>query len=149
MLTEIEQQSLDIDWFFIDDSKIGFVASAGGKLPNSVANLDENIGKISSYFRSLPEKTEVIVNGKLEKIKNTNITDNYLKDFLYMAKRGLYTFDKTSLNNFSDTNYHLVVKPKEHLKIEELPNEIIDLINNTIYKGNIDIDDSINLDNIT
>lgn len=100
MLTDIQQQALDIDWFFIADDKIGFVASAGGKLPESVAILDEKIGIVSSYFRNLPEKTTVIINNELEKIKNTSINENYLGDFVYMAKRGLYTFDKSLLNNF-------------------------------------------------
>ena len=41
MFTETQQQTLDIDWFFIADDKIGFVTSAGGRLPESVAVLDE------------------------------------------------------------------------------------------------------------
>jgi hypothetical protein len=34
MLSEIEQQSLDIDCFFTNDEYIVFVASGGGKLPD-------------------------------------------------------------------------------------------------------------------
>jgi len=143
MLTEIEQQSLDIDWFFIADNKIGFVASGGGKLPDSVTNLNKNFSEISSYFRSLPEKTEAIINKELKRIKTTTITDYYLEDFVYMAKRGLYSFDKTLLNNFSDTNYHIVARPIECLRVEELPIEITDLINKTTYDGNIEIENSI------
>lgn len=147
MFTEIEQQTLDIDWFFISGDKIGFVASAGGKLPDSVAILDEKIGQIVSFFRSLPEKTTVIINDELQKIKNTSITDSYLVDFIYMAKRGLYTFDKSLLNDFSDLDYHLVAKPTEFLSLEDLPSYIIDLINKTIYSENIESSLSININN--
>ena len=122
---------------FLAKDKIGFVTSAGGRLPKSVSNLDDKIQRISKYFRSLPVKTEVILNAELEKIKQTAITDNYLKDFMFMAKRGLYAFDKACLNNFSDTNYHLVASPVEFLKAKDLPPEIIDLISNTFYSGSI------------
>lgn len=148
MFTEIQQQTLDIDWFFITDNKIGFVASGGGRLPHSVAILESEIEIISSYFRKLPERTTVIINEELEKIKNTSITENYLSDFLYMAKRGLYTYDKSLLNDFSDLNYHLVAKPLESLKVEDLPPEIARLINKTIYKGKIDLLKFINVDDI-
>ncbi|MEN2403168.1 hypothetical protein GKZ90_0025530 [Flavobacterium sp. MC2016-06] len=148
MFTDIQQQTLDIDWFFINDNKIGFVASGGGKLPNSVTNLDEKIGVISSYFRNLPDKSKVIINNKLEEIKGSTITENYLSDFVYMAKRGLYVFDKSSLNNFSDLNYHLVVKPESPLELEKLPSDIFQMINKTIYTGNIEQIDSITINDI-
>lgn len=144
MFTDIQQQTLDIDWFFIAEDKIGFVASAGGKLPESVAILDEKIGIISSYFRNLPEITTVVINDKLEEIKNTSINENYLGDFLFMAKRGLYAFDKSLLNNFSDLTYHLVAKPKKPLSLKELPNDIFDLIKKTTYDGDLNMIDKIN-----
>lgn len=149
MLTEIEQQTLDIDWFFMSQNKIGFVASGAGKLPNTVACLDEKLGYISTFFRNLPEITTVIINSDLEIIKKGIITDAYLSDFIYMAKRGLFAFDKTYLNNFSNTEYHLVAKPLEPLKIKQLPVEIINMISSTIYSGNLDSDSLINLDNIS
>ena len=149
MFTDIQQQTLDIDWFFIADDKIGFVASAAGKLPQSVTILDEKIGIISSYFRNLPERTTVIINDKLEEIKNTSINENYLGDFVYMAKRGLYAFDKSLLNNFSDLTYHLVAKPQQPLSLKELPNEIFDLIKKTTYDGNLNMVDKINIHSIS
>jgi len=38
MISLIEQQTLDIEWFFTADNVIGFVASGGGLLPKPVAN---------------------------------------------------------------------------------------------------------------
>ncbi|MCD0465080.1 hypothetical protein [Flavobacterium sp. ENC] len=61
MITEIEQQSLDIDWFFTDGTHIAFAASGGGKLPESISeSVDYNL--LSHYFRDLPEMTEVKIN---------------------------------------------------------------------------------------
>lgn len=56
MYTEIEQQALDIDWFFTDGKYIGFVASGGGKLPETAANSSVNNEKLVSYFRGLSPK---------------------------------------------------------------------------------------------
>jgi len=138
MITEIEQETSDINWFFITGNKIGFVASGAGKLPDSVANLDEKLWLLWSYFKDLPETSELLINPELESIKNTVITNNYLQDFIYMAKRGLYAFDKTTVNNFRDTNYYLVVKPTNPLLADTLPDEIFNLISNTLYEGNIE-----------
>jgi len=127
MYTEIEQQNLDIDWFFTDNNEIAFVASAGGKLPTTIANLGVGNGDLSSYFRSLPEISEIIINPQLKDII-PDANEAYLSDFINMAKKGIYAFDKTILNNFFDSNYHLVVNPKTPLKLENLSSEILEII---------------------
>lgn len=38
-----------------------------------------------------------------------------------MAERGLFAFDKTYLNNFNDTVYHLVASPKGPLNLDLIP----------------------------
>jgi len=138
MITEIEQETSDINWFFLSGNKIGFVASGAGKLPGSVSNLDEKLALLWSYFKDLPETSELLINPELESIKNTIITNDYLEDFIFMAKRGLYTFDKTTANNFRDTNYHLVAKPANPLLADTLPVEIFTLISNILYNGDIE-----------
>lgn len=122
MITEAEQQSLDIDWFFTDGDNIGFVASGGGKLPETVSKSRDNIEEIANYFRSLPVVGDAIVNPNLSKAMGGRMVDDrYLVDFIDMAKRGLYAFDKTVLNSFSETNYHLVARPTRLIKLQELP----------------------------
>ncbi len=135
MYTELEQQTLDIDWFFTDKSKIGFIASAGGKLPESISKLGEGNQLLSSYFRNLPEISEIFINTELDsKLRND---ENYLSDFISMAKRGLYTFDKTKLNDFLNSNYHLVAYPIKSLELRNIPQNILDILSKTYYK-NID-----------
>ncbi|MGL6127558.1 hypothetical protein [Chryseobacterium artocarpi] len=127
MYTEIEQQSLDIDWFFTGNNEIAFVASAGGKLPETIAELGEKNGILSSYFRNLPEISDVIINPELKSIL-PDVNETYLSDFINMAKKGIYAFDKTVLNNFLDSNYHLVVSPKNPLKLKDLSPNVIEVI---------------------
>lgn len=127
MYTEIEQQSLDIDWFFTDNNEIAFVASAGGKLPEAIAKLEEENEILSSFFRNLPEISDVIISPELKNIL-PDVNDTYLSDFINMAKKGIYAFDKTVLNNFLNSNYHLVAIPTIPLKLKDLSPDIIEAI---------------------
>ncbi|WP_445455987.1 hypothetical protein [Flavobacterium sp. HNIBRBA15423] len=137
MLSEIEQQTLDIDWFFLTEKNIGFIASGGGKIPLSVSKMfSKNHDVLVSYFRNLPETSDFIINEQLIKMIDLNVNNQYVNDFAYMAKRGLYSFDKTILNNYSDTNYHLVAKPTNPLLINNLPLKIKQLLIKTF----LDID---------
>ncbi|GEN76921.1 hypothetical protein [Chryseobacterium hagamense] len=134
MYTKIEQLALDIDWFFTDKLEIGFIASAGGKLPDTIAELGNGNQILSSYFRSLPDISEVIINPKLSEILQTSVNEIYLLDFINMAKKGLYSFDKTKLNDFLDTSYHLVAKPINSLRLNDLPQNILEsLLKTKIY----------------
>ena len=137
MLNEIEQQSLDIDWFFTNNHQIAFVASGGGRLPNSIVNLSES-RLLSSFFRRLPVTSDVVINPLLNNIKGFVANDQYLSDFIYMAKRGLFSFDKSVLNDFLDCNYHLVAKPIISLNLELIPDDIKAVLMKSQYVGNID-----------
>lgn len=136
MITEIEQQSLDIDWFFTDGKHVAFVASGGGKLPKSIAeSSDYNL--LSSYFRNLPEKSEIEINVSLSEILKMVPDERYLADYVLMTKKGLYSFDKTILNNFLDPNYHLVAQPISPLKIIDLPKEVFEILIKSKYDKNL------------
>jgi hypothetical protein len=118
MITPIEQETLDIDWFFTNGEFIAFAASAGGKLPDSVAKSKENLDSLSDYFDSLPYKSEVIINPDLKNIVKSKITEESVGHFDNMGRKGLFAFDKTKMNGFTDPNYHLVISPVVPLKIE-------------------------------
>lgn len=136
MFTEIEQQTLDIDWFFTDNKEIGFVASGGGKLPKSFTRMKKH-HLLVSYFRNLPEITDFTLNKDLRNILPHDIDDDYLNDFVFMSRRGLYSFDKTVLNNFNEPNYHLVSRPINPLKIKDLPEDIKEIFAQTRINQNL------------
>ncbi|MCC9065588.1 hypothetical protein [Flavobacterium piscisymbiosum] len=148
MITEIEQQSLDIDWFFTDGKHVAFVASGGGKLPKSIAeSSDYNL--LSSYFRNLPEKSEIEINVSLSEILKMVPDERYLADYVLMTKKGLYSFDKTILNNFLDPNYHLVAQPISPLEIIDLPKEVFEILIKSKYDKNLTSISSFNSFEIT
>lgn len=114
----IELNSLDLDIFFQDGSKIIHLASAGGLLPERLLNSDsynENVLNIISNFN--PE-FEFEVNPNLIEILgiNQDNLENYIGSFVEMAKRGFYSYDKSRLGDFEDLTFHLVARPKSPLK---------------------------------
>lgn len=137
MFTEIQQQTLDIDWFFTNNEYVGFVASGGGKLPNSAAKSSDNNELIGAFFSPLPATSKVVINPNLNNIISAFADERYLADFVNMAGKGLFAFDKTVLNNFSDPQYHLVAWPSTPLKFIDLPIEIRNIIFQTKLNGEI------------
>ncbi|MBK1895594.1 hypothetical protein [Chryseobacterium paridis] len=141
MITEMDQLGMDIDWFLTDGKHIGFMASGGGKLPDSVAKSIENHERLVSYFRGLPEISDFVVSPELDgvliKISGTKSNERYLKDYVSITKRGLYSFDKTLVNNFIDGQYHLVASPIKPLNINELPADILEILLETQYSDKL------------
>jgi hypothetical protein len=137
IVNEIEQQTSDIDWFFTNNYNVVFVASGGGKLPQSVVQSIADSEILLAFFKSLPIISEVIINPNLDKIIS-NVDEYYLADFTYFSKRGLFSFDKTHLNDFLDPSYHLVAKPILPLQFKQLPAEVRDILGETFYKGSIE-----------
>ncbi len=145
-----EQETLDIDWFFLDkNKKLCHVASGGGWLPPFIAISKEDSIFLSTYFRRLPIlSNKVIINPNMGKYISWNDQtekENYLSDFTYFAKIGLYSFDKSKPSVFNDNNYHLVTQPVQQLTLESLPKDIADKLSNNIMNLDIDYQDSFNL----
>jgi hypothetical protein len=139
MIEEIEQETLDIDWFFTNGVSVGFVASGGGKLPSSIAKAKDDVELLATFIYSLPQIGSVIINPNLESMVGKRfINTTYLFDFNEMAKRGLYAFDKTFLNDHLDTQYHLVASPTISLELEKLPLEIVNILLQTKMEGAIE-----------
>jgi hypothetical protein len=139
MITDIEQNTLDITWFFTNGEYIGFVASGGGKLPVSIANgTMEAVEVLANYFEDLPTISDIIINPNSKKLMTSGTEQStYLSYFAEIARKGLFTFDKIATNNFSDTNYLLVAKPLNPTKFNELPLEIAEILIKTKATGSI------------
>ncbi|WP_426670337.1 hypothetical protein ACPPVU_03630 [Mucilaginibacter sp. McL0603] len=138
MYSQIEQQILDIDWFFTNGVDVGFVASGGGKLPLSVANNYSQLDTLlTDYFMELPYNSDIIINANLSQILGEQADDMYLDYFIEMTRKGLYAFDRTILNNFSATQIHLVASPTVPLRLDEFPDQIKEILIKTRYEGDI------------
>lgn len=54
-----------------------------------------------------------------------------------MAERGIFAFDKTHLNNFDNTVYHLVASPKNPLDLKLVPESWQIELQKTIYHAGL------------
>lgn len=123
--SNIEIYTTDIDWFVFDSNNVYIhAASAGSVLPelirvNNEQN-EQNFLLVSSlekrYFEREYEINPNII--ELAQIKEQDL-QLYLRDFVAMAQKGFYSFDKTNINNPEDTIYHLVAKPQGNAKMEK------------------------------
>lgn len=140
--SQIDQQTSDIDWFFTENEHIAFVASGAGILPTVVASSKNNTEMIAAYFQNLPFTSEAIINADADCIlSNTGQQSKkkeYYNYFVTMAKRGLFAFDKTIFNNFSDPLYHLVAIPTKPLYLEDITEKIRDILLDSNTKLNIE-----------
>ena len=131
---------LDTDWYFVDkNGKVAVVASAGGLLPDLVANDIEGLKKIITHFRSLPViSNEIEIVEKVLSYARGLQADGkkaYLQDLHFMSGKGLYYFDKVEVNNFYDFRYYLKSRPVKPLVLNN-PDEL-----NPIVKLEIDLDE--------
>lgn len=123
------QETIDIDWFLKDDEGfIAHIASGGGRLPKSVTESESDLEFLIKYFRNLPEiNADVVINPNLDRyirLSSNWERDRYLGDFIRMAKKGVYSFDKTHLGNFNDDQYHLVATPIRKINFNGLPPDV-------------------------
>jgi hypothetical protein len=75
------------------------------------------------YFFSLDGKSDFeVVESNLPAFSTTTQRNRYLKSFIDMAKKGLYSYDA------GDGFYKLIVRPKETRGCSELPAGIQDVL---------------------
>lgn len=125
----IEQETKDLDLFFKDNDKPIHIASAGGQIPFLLAENDIQNEEFSSEVSTLEEIFEIETNPGLIDLLNIT-TENlqaYLNDFISMARKGFYSYDKTNLGDFENAYFHLVAKPKPlmDLKISTLTEKLL------------------------
>ncbi|CAI9675549.1 MULTISPECIES: hypothetical protein [Elizabethkingia] len=111
----IEQRTLDLNIFFKDDKKIIHLASAGGDLPINLLNSDEYNETFFEELIQLEPIFEIQINPNLIEIlgndENQINIEQYIYDFAEIAKRGIFSYDKTFLSNPESKKYHLVAMP--------------------------------------
>lgn len=113
----------DIDWFIIDiKNKPIHVASAGGRLPNYILDNDRlNKNILKSLRKSEKEDFPFEINPNLNQIlefESERMRFLYLRDFIFMASKGFYSYDKTILGNFENPMYHLVAWPTNSIILD-------------------------------
>lgn len=123
--SEIEQLTLDINWYFVDYyNRICIAASAGGLLPKPITENDEGNEQFHKIVSDLPLRFEVARNenilNQIQGIESQNLED-YFQDFEKLASRGLYVFDKLKLASPEDGFYILVAYPIYNTERDSYP----------------------------
>jgi hypothetical protein len=144
ILTEIpedEQYERDFDWFCVDGAgEIGHFTTAGFKrLPRSVEHSAEGRDVLEEFFeRQLKGGRGYLVDADLamEIPPLKSGLERYLRDFIGMADKGLYSFDiETYVSRRS--YYFRVAVPLLPICLEELPLRVRDILGLTQLEGRL------------
>jgi hypothetical protein len=133
-ITEDEQTYKDIDWYCVDsEGRVGHFTSAGFKLiPPSVAESAEDLKLLDEFFGQLaPDDEGHVLDEHLTPDKRT---ERYLRSFVAMADRGLYSFDiETYLH--PGICYFKVAIPKTPLLLRHLPENVQLILGRSVLMG--------------
>ena len=134
-MTEMDDDFLecDLDWFWSSqEGYLAHFATAGqGPIPERIKSSVEDYNFIFDYIYSLEPLSEVyVIEGNLPAFSNDNQRSSYLRSFVEMSSKGLFSYD------YEQGGYKLISKPKTPLKYEILPNEV----KGVIYVADIEID---------
>lgn len=117
----------DVDWFAVINGVAIHVASAGGSIPAAAKRkLHESAVYVARLALIEKEKVSLISDNFISERLGIDLGQNvnnalwdhdltnkeaYLSSFKLMARHGLYSFDKTYINDPTDNHYHLVAWP--------------------------------------
>jgi hypothetical protein len=137
-ITAEEQSYIDFDWFCVDEAGyIGHFTTAGYKmLPPSVAQSAEDLKFVTAFFESeVSAGRGYSVDPELaaEVSSPECSSERYLRSFVAMADRGLFSFDIAS-HLERESQYFRVVLPNRPLKFDELPKQVQQILSRTCLR---------------
>jgi hypothetical protein len=132
-VSEDEQSYTDFDWFWIDDNgNIGHFASAGHKaIPFTVAESVEDLKYLTDFFEGLSAVPDAHTLD--EHLGPECRTERYLRSYIAMANRGLYSFDIESYLK-PEICYFRVALPTSPLRFVNLPERVRAILGRTVLK---------------
>lgn len=102
----------DLDWFASCQSGLlaHFATGGRGFVPVAVRKSISVYEEVYDYFQFIEASTDVeVVEGNLPEFSSEVQRERYLRSFVEMAKRGLFSYDSSG-----DGGYKLIVKPKRN-----------------------------------
>jgi hypothetical protein len=140
-IDEIEQDGTDFDWFAVDEEgSVAHFATVGFKrLPATISCSAEDLTVVTDYFLNrAPVVSEHQINQDIgrnrDDWKGEAAEGRYLKSFVEMADRGLYSYDIETYVNPA-TAYFCVAVPTRPVSIEHLPENVRIILKRTVLKG--------------
>lgn len=130
------EEVFDLDWFALDAcNSIGHFATGGcGAMPTHLADLQSEIAALLHFFQSeSPLSGEAEISSQA--LDQCAGYDNdrktwFLRDFLGMARRGLYSYDTMSLSK-RPSGYYLIASPVIPQSLHSLPLHLQKIIERT------------------
>lgn len=135
---KMSPESYDLDWFALDKTgHLGYFASGGlGAVPRSVADdIDSTfvvLDYVKKHFAEVQEcnvNAEALAKTKLGGRDQSSVAAFY-RDFVSMAKRGLYAFN-AHLWPEGRTPYYRVATPINPRSVTEVPSDIAEILKRT------------------
>ncbi len=141
------QFNKDIDFFILDkDQNIFHFASAGTLLPDIIVQNYKENNRIQSEMLKNEELFQVEIIPNLEdfiQFESIQMREIYLRDFIFYAQRGCYSYDKTYITDFNDPRYHLVASPIKDSKYKDILHS--ELFENLTIQIDLDKKNTINI----
>jgi hypothetical protein len=152
VITDIEEETLDLDWFSVDaEGAIAHFASGGrGFLPMSVKASKEDLD-LTAYFRAAPKNGHAVASPRLSSQKQFESDAQkakYLADYAQMGERGFFSFD-CIVGPRRPTGYFLVVQPSLPLRLEDLPLRVREIMRRCAFERSFSISYLINESDFT
>lgn len=132
-ISEDEQNGTDFDWFCVDaNGNIGHFASGGYKaIPPTVAESDEDLEFLAGFLEGL---SDVPSAHRLDDhLGPESRTERYLRSYIAMANRGLYSFGIESYLT-PGICYFRVALPASPLRFVDLPERVRAVLGRTVLK---------------
>jgi hypothetical protein len=136
-ISEIDEEVTDYDWFAVDkEGRIGHFTTGGiGTLPRSVAASSGDLRYVTEFFRRTPPSlTQAHLAPKAqeaaEKMESEAVVERRFRDFVMMARHGLYSFDHSYAIDRPNPRirpcplYYLIAIPARSIHLSGLPDEV-------------------------
>ena len=140
--SEIDLQIEDIMWFAIDKQNhvLAFTSGGCGNIPEFVCRSKEETQVLEEYFMKQLKKTT----------QGTLAIDSdgspLAKDGLSLAEKGVYVYD-VSIDDGHDGEYVQIAIPQTPILVEQLPPEILAIVNCHKISADVTTDKYIHVDN--
>ena len=138
-VSDIEEETRDIDWFALDsEGFVGHFTTGGrGALPRSIASSAEDLKRVTDYFsKQISANTSSVISSGVElhvSLRDEAQRARYLEDFKRMACRGLFSFDFLQTSK-RPTGYFLVAKPLIPLHVGGIREDIRQVLERTVFE---------------
>jgi hypothetical protein len=128
-----EQWDRDFDWFAVDAvGQLAHFTTAGmKKLPQSVAASAEDLALVTRYFE---ESAAHRCRHEVESTISNRNDERYLRSFIAMANKGLFSFDIES-HLSPAAAYFRVATPTSPTHLSELPTPVGEIVARTRIGG--------------